>query len=78
MADDDLATAIGGTQSRNTAKDMFSCKMKCHDPAGEVCYVTLSRSKVRIPSYADDAIRTTVEAWVDGKPELGRSELPDE
>ncbi|WAI02555.1 hypothetical protein OU421_02720 [Methanogenium organophilum] len=70
MADDDLATAIGGTQSRDTAKDTFSCKLKCHDPNGEVYYVTLSRSKVRISSYADDAIRATVETWADGKPEL--------
>ncbi|WFN33448.1 hypothetical protein L1S32_06195 [Methanogenium sp. S4BF] len=70
MADGDLATAIGGTPSRNTAKDTFSCRLKCHDPNGEIYYVTLSRSKVRISSYADDAIRTTVEAWADGIPEL--------
>ncbi len=70
MADDDLATAIGGTQSRNTAKDTFSCKLKCHDANGETYYVTLSRTKVRISSYADDAIRETVETWADGKPEL--------
>ncbi len=71
MADDDLATAIGGTQSRNTAKDTFSCRLKCHDPSGETYFVTLSRSKVRISSYADDAIRATVEAWADSMPELG-------
>ena len=70
MADNDLATAIGGTQSRDTAKDTFSCKLKCHDANGETYFVTLSRSKVRISSYADDAIRTTVETWADGKPEL--------
>ena len=70
-ADDDLATAIGGTQARNTTKDSFSCKLKCHDPSGEIYYVTLSRSKVRISSYADDAIRAVVETWADGKPELG-------
>jgi len=70
MDDDDLALAIGGTQSRDTEKDTFYCKLKCHDPAGEIYYVTLSRSKVRISSYADDAIRTTVEAWADLKPEL--------
>ena len=70
MDDDILATAVGGTQSRNTGKDTFSCKLKCHDPNGEVYYVTLSRSKVRISSYADDAIRATVEAWADEQAEL--------
>ncbi|WP_062400581.1 hypothetical protein [Methanogenium cariaci] len=64
---------IGGTPpSRDTAKDTFSCKLKCYDPpAGETYYVTLSRSKVRISSYADDAIRETVEIWADGKHKLG-------
>ena len=71
MADDDLAAAIGGTQSRDTENDTFYCKLKCHDANGETYYVTLSRSKVRISSYADDAIRTAVEAWADLKPELG-------
>lgn len=71
MADDELATTIGGAQSRNTEKDTFSCKLKCHDANGETYYVTLSRSKVRISSYADDAIRTVVETWADGKPEPG-------
>ncbi|MDE4907298.1 hypothetical protein L0665_01510 [Methanogenium marinum] len=71
MADDDLATAIGGTQSRDNAKDTFSCKLKCHDANSETYYVTLSRTKVRISSYTDDAIREAVEAWADGKPELG-------
>jgi len=71
MSDDDLATAIGGTQSRNTAKDTYSCKLKCHDANSETYYVTLSRDKVRISSYADETIRTAVETWADGKPELG-------
>ena len=70
MDDDVLAATIGGTQSRDTGKDTFSCRLKCHDPSGETYFVTLSRSKVRISSYADDAIRATVEAWVDGMPEL--------
>ena len=70
MDDETLATAIGGTPSRKTANDTNSRKLKCHDPAGEIYYVTLSRSKVRISSYADDAIRATVEAWADGKSEL--------
>ncbi|WAI02622.1 hypothetical protein [Methanogenium organophilum] len=49
--------------------DTTSRKLKCHDANGETYYVTLSRDKVRISSYADDAIRATVEAWADEKPE---------
>ncbi|WAI01414.1 hypothetical protein [Methanogenium organophilum] len=45
-------------------------QLKCHDPNGEVCFAALSCSKVRISSYADDAIRATVWEWADGKPEL--------
>jgi len=71
MAKGDLALAIGGSQSRNTEKDTNYRKLRCHDANGETYYVTLSRSKVRISSYADDAIRETVEIWVDLKPELG-------
>ena len=70
MDDDDLALAIGGTQSRNYAKDTYSCKLKCHDPSGEVYFVTFSRNKIRFSSYADDAIRDTVETWADGTPVL--------
>ena len=70
MADDDLAAAIGGTPSRDTEKDTFSCKLKCHDANGETYYVTLSRETVRLSSYADDAIKAVVEAWADSKAEL--------
>ena len=70
MDDDALATAIGGTQSRDTAKDTNSRELKCHDPSGEIYFVTFSRNKVRIYSYADDAVRETVELWADAKPEL--------
>ena len=70
MADTALATVIGGTPSRNFAKDAFSCKLKCHDPSGETYFVTLSRTKVRVSSYADDAIQDTVETWADGMPVL--------
>lgn len=70
MADTALSTAIGGTPSRNSAKDTYYCQLKCHDPSGEVYYVTFSRTKVRVSSYSDDAIRGVVDAWADEKPEL--------
>ena len=70
LADTALSTAIGGTPSRDTAKDIYYCQLKCHDPSGELYYVTFTRTKVRVSSYSDDAIRTIVDAWADGKPEL--------
>lgn len=71
MDDDTLATAIGGTQSRDTGKDSFYCKLKCHDANSEIYYVTLSRDRIRVSSYTDDAICAAVETWADGKPALG-------
>ena len=70
MADTALSTAIGGTPSRDTAKDTYYCQLKCHDTSGEIYYVTFSRTKVRVSSYSDDAIRSTVDAWADEKAEL--------
>ena len=60
-----LAAAIGGTPVRDTAKDTFYCKLKCHDPSGEIYYVTFSRDKVRVSSYESDAIVAAVETWAD-------------
>ncbi|MBT8508701.1 hypothetical protein AZH53_09820 [Methanomicrobiaceae archaeon CYW5] len=65
-----LAAIIGGTAVRDTAKDTFYCKLKCHDPSGEVYYVTFSRDKVRVSSYESDAIVGAVETWADTVPEL--------
>ena len=65
-----LAAAIGGTPVRDTAKDTYYCKLKCHDPSGEVYYVTFSRDKVRVSSYESDAIVGAVETWADTITEL--------
>ncbi|RXE56033.1 hypothetical protein ABH15_07505 [Methanoculleus taiwanensis] len=71
MGDAALAAAMGGDAVRDAEHDSYSCQLKCHDPSGEIYYVTLSRNAVRITSYQDDAIRTTVETWADGVPALG-------
>jgi hypothetical protein len=65
-----LAASMGGTAVRDTAKEAFSCQLRCHDPSGEVYYVTFTRKNVRISSYQDDAVRTAVEAWADTVPAL--------
>ncbi len=66
-----LATAMGGEAVRDAEHDSYSCQLKCHDPSGEIYYVTFSRDAVRITAYEDNAIRTTVETWADGMPALG-------
>jgi hypothetical protein len=66
-----LEAAMGGDVVRDAESDTYSCQLKCHDPSGEIYYVTFSRDAVRITSYQNDAIRTTVETWADGVPALG-------
>lgn len=61
----------GGRNSGETAyPDRRYCQLKCHDASGEIYYVTFSRTKVRVSSYSDDAIRSTVDAWADEKAKL--------
>jgi hypothetical protein len=65
-----LATAMGGTPVRDSDREAFSAQLRCHDAGGEIYYVTFSRDSVRITSYEDDLIRTTVETWADTVPAL--------
>ncbi len=51
-------------------KDLFSVILKCHDPDGELYFISMARDRVTLSSYSDDAIRTRVEKWADGVPEL--------
>ena len=59
-------TAHGGTPVHDVAADTYSATLKCHDPNGELYFVTFSRDQVSISSYEDDAIRTVIETWSDG------------
>ena len=70
MGDEDLTAAMGGDPARDTEHERYLCTLRCHDPSGEVYYVTFSRDQVRISSYADDAIVGLVEAWADTVPAL--------
>jgi hypothetical protein len=65
-----LTAAMGGTPVRDTENETYSCSIRCHDPNGEVYAVTLSRDRMRVSSYSDDAILARVETWADGKPAL--------
>jgi hypothetical protein len=65
-----LTTAHGGTAVRDSADDTYSATLSCRDPNGENFQVTISRDRVNLTSYSDDAIRTKVETWADTVPEL--------
>jgi len=64
------STAHGGNPVHDAASDTYSATLKCHDPNGELYFVTFSRNQVSISSYEDDAIRTVIETWSDGVPAL--------
>ena len=66
IADTANITAHGGTPVHAAQNDTFSATLKCHDPNGEIYFVSLSRGQVTISSYEDDAIRTKIETWSDG------------
>jgi hypothetical protein len=48
------------------AADHFSVILKCHDPGGELFFLSLARDRITVASYTDDGIRRKVEAWTDG------------
>jgi hypothetical protein len=50
--------------------DHFSVLLKCHDPDGELYFLSLARDRVTLSSYTDDRIRKCVELWTDGVPAL--------
>ena len=70
LANATLAAAMGGVAERDFAGETYYCQLKCHDPSGDDYYVTFTRKTVRISSYQDDAIKTTVETWADAVPAL--------
>ncbi len=70
MAAAAVTTAHGGNAVRDLAGDTYSATLSCRDPNGEIYQVTLSRDRLNLTSYSDDAIRTKVETWADTVTEL--------
>ena len=70
MADTAIATSLGGTPSRDYAREGFTATLKCHDANGEIYFLTFSRAQVALSSYSDEAIRSRVETWADSIPAL--------
>ncbi len=50
--------------------DLFSVILKCHDPGGELYFLSIARDRVTVSSYTDDGIRKLVGRWTDGVPAL--------
>ena len=59
-------TEMGGDAVRNPLTDKFSCTLRCNAPSGDLYYVTFSRDRVRVSSYAQDAVLDDIEIWADG------------
>ena len=59
-------TAHGGTVSHDAEADAYSATLRCHDPTGEMYFMTFSRNRVTISSFTDESIQTVIETWADG------------
>ena len=60
-----VTSAHGGAPSRDSDRETYSATLRCHDPNGEIYTITLSRDRVTIASFSDDAIRAKIETWAD-------------
>lgn len=63
--------AHGGMARHIPASDLYSAMLRCHDPVGEFYFVSITRDRITISSYSDDAIRHRVEAWADSVAAFG-------
>lgn len=45
--------------------DRFTVILKCHDPGGELFFLSLARDRITVASYTDDGIRRSVARWTD-------------
>jgi hypothetical protein len=52
------------------AADLFSVLLKCHDPEGEIYFLSIARDRITLSSYTDDRIRKNLEQWTDTVPAL--------
>jgi hypothetical protein len=50
--------------------DHFSVILKCHDPVGELYFLSLARDRITVASYTDDAILRKVSQWTEVIPAL--------
>ncbi len=70
-ADTVIATAIGGSATRDLGNEKYAATLRCRDANGELYYVNFSREQVTLTSFSDEAIRSRVETWADTVAALG-------
>ena len=70
MANNRLSIAHGGIAMHDSDHDTYYATLQCHDPNGEIYFVTLSRDEIVLAAYSDEAIRTKVEKWANSVPSL--------
>ena len=58
--------AHGGKVKHLLSADLFSVTLKCHDPNGELYFLSVARDRLTLSSFSDDEIRKRVEIWADG------------
>jgi hypothetical protein len=51
-------------------KDLFSVMLQCHDPHGELYYLSIARDRITLSSYTDNTIKKRIEEWADTVPAL--------
>jgi len=56
---------MGGDPVNLGDRESYSVTVRCHDPSGEVYYLTFSREQLRLSSYEDDSVLALVEQWAD-------------
>ena len=66
LANSANVTAHGGTPVHNEEGDTYSVTLRCHDPNGEMYFVSFARNRVTISSFSDASIQTVIETWADG------------
>jgi hypothetical protein len=50
--------------------DLYSVILKCHDPEGELYFLSFTRDRVTLSSYEDSSILARVEDWTNQVPAL--------
>ncbi len=65
LANTAIAAAMGGDVKRDLPHETYYAQLRRHHTSGEDYYLTFTRKTLRLSSYQDEAIRSTVEDWAD-------------
>jgi hypothetical protein len=57
--------AHGGKVRHIPGADLFAVTLRCHDPNGELCFLSLARKRLTLSSFNDDEIHKRVGVWAD-------------